>query len=306
MSTAKAKTINLLLYDGNLEGVICIEDSSWNAGELYSTPRESVEELLKTDAVKKYGVYLLLSKDKVYVGQSSDLSKRITYHTVGKDWWETVVILTTSDNRLNHSDIDYLEAKLIDKAQKLNSLDCDNKTKGNDHKISKFQKVSLDQYLDEALFLMELIGVSVFSNKKATHTSKGHLIETIDTKTRLAIGKRAKNEAIQYLESQGVILGDNISYAVRQEGKDEFWINPKVDLLGEDWYIILNDTTERQLIILTIPKNSLSTQSKGNSAGLLTRTDKPELLDLNINANILIDRKSNVHFMQFIKEKVKY
>ena len=115
MSTAKAKTINLLLYDGNLEGVICIEDSSWNAGELYSTPRESVEEQLKTDAVKKYGVYLLLSKDKVYVGQSSDLSKRITYHTVGKDWWETVVILTTSDNRLNHSDIDYLEAKLIEK-----------------------------------------------------------------------------------------------------------------------------------------------------------------------------------------------
>lgn len=60
---AIAKAINLLLYDGNLCGVISIEDSSWNSGELYSAPRESVDDLLKTDACKKYGVYLLLSKD---------------------------------------------------------------------------------------------------------------------------------------------------------------------------------------------------------------------------------------------------
>ena len=42
MADAKAKTINLLLYEGDLEGVISIEDSSWNSGELYSAPRDSV------------------------------------------------------------------------------------------------------------------------------------------------------------------------------------------------------------------------------------------------------------------------
>ena len=62
MSIAKAKTINLLLYEGNLEGVISIENTSWNSGELYSAPRDSVSELLNTDACNKYGVYLLLSK----------------------------------------------------------------------------------------------------------------------------------------------------------------------------------------------------------------------------------------------------
>lgn len=54
MANAKAKTINLLLYEGDLEGVISIEDSSWNSGELYSAPRDSVSELLETDACKKY------------------------------------------------------------------------------------------------------------------------------------------------------------------------------------------------------------------------------------------------------------
>lgn len=45
MSEDKAKSINLLLYEGNLNGVISIEDSKWNSGELYSAPRESIVEL---------------------------------------------------------------------------------------------------------------------------------------------------------------------------------------------------------------------------------------------------------------------
>lgn len=50
MEHAKAKTINLLLEDGSLSGVISMQDTSWNSGELYSAPRESVDLLLKSDA----------------------------------------------------------------------------------------------------------------------------------------------------------------------------------------------------------------------------------------------------------------
>ena len=140
---AQAKTINLLLYDGNLSGVISIEDSSWNSGELYSAPRASVQDLLQTDACNKYGVYLLLSNSMVYVGQSSDLAKRLTQHTIGKDWWESAVILTTKDNNLTRSDIDYLEYVLIERAFAIDKLDCDNKKKGNPPKVDKFRRVIL-------------------------------------------------------------------------------------------------------------------------------------------------------------------
>lgn len=47
MTRAKAKTINLLLEDGSLDGIINIEASSWNSGELYSSPRSAIEDLLK-------------------------------------------------------------------------------------------------------------------------------------------------------------------------------------------------------------------------------------------------------------------
>jgi hypothetical protein len=38
-----------------------MEDSSWNSGELYSAPRESVSELLETDACNKSAVCSALS-----------------------------------------------------------------------------------------------------------------------------------------------------------------------------------------------------------------------------------------------------
>lgn len=163
---AQAKIINMLLYDGTLNGVLRIEDSSWNAGELFSAPRDSMPELLKTGACNKYGVYLLLSHNMVYVGQSSDLSKRMTQHLNGKDWWDSAVIITTKDDSLTHSDIDYLENVLIDRSLALKKLDCDNKKSGNPAKVDVFRKVFLGQYLDEALFLMQLIGIKVFAEEK--------------------------------------------------------------------------------------------------------------------------------------------
>lgn len=169
---AQAKIINMLLYDGTLGGVIRIEDSNWNAGELFSAPRDSVQDLLETGACNKYGVYLLLSTNMVYVGQSSDLAKRITQHISGKDWWESVIILTTKDDSLNHSDIDYLENVLIEKAFAIEKLDCDNKKNGNPPKVDIFKKTFLNQYLDEALFLMQLIGIKVFINEKSQKRKK--------------------------------------------------------------------------------------------------------------------------------------
>lgn len=309
----KAKTINLLLYDGNLGGVISIEDSSWNFGELYSAPRASVQDLLNTDACNKYGVYLLLSNSMVYVGQSSDLARRLTQHTIGKDWWESAVILTTKDDNLTRSDIDYLEYVLIERAFAIDKLDCDNKKKGNPPKVDKFRKVILDQYLGEALFLMQLIGITVFSDSKAKTNEKCNntaaptatLINTMDIKTKLSLGKRVKAEAVQFVKNHGIEVGKEVSYAVRQENKAEFWINPKVELLSQNWQIILNDNQKHQLIVLQVPAKSVSIR-KGSPPGLIVRADRPGVIDLAIDCNSFKDKRSGVDFSPYVLQTIPY
>ena len=308
MGGARAKTINLLLYEGDLGRVISIEDSSWNSGELYSAPRGSVSDLIETGACSKYGVYLLLSHDMVYVGQSSDLAKRITQHTMGKDWWESVVILTTKDDSLNHSDIDYLESVLIEKAQKINRLDCDNKTKGNPVKVDKFRRVYLGQYLEEALFLMQLIGITVFSESKNVakpKKSQESLINTIDVNTKLAVGKRAKSEAIAYVKSNGIELSKKISYANKMANKNVFWLNPQTDVLDVDWDIILNDNTANELIIIHVPAKTFAVRDSENGH-LFTRKDRPTMIDLNISGATFKDLRGYADFSQFIVTRIKY
>lgn len=309
---AQAKTINLLLYDGNLSGVISIEDSSWNSGELYSAPRASVQDLLKTDAVNKYGVYLLLSNSMVYVGQSSDLAKRLTQHTIGKDWWESAVILTTKDDNLTRSDIDYLEYVLIERAFSIDKLDCDNKKKGNPPKVDKFRRVILDQYLAEALFLMQLIGITVFSDVRAKKLDKGQksapgtpVINTMDVTTKLSLGKRVKAEAVQYVKDRGVAIGKEVSYAVRQANKPDFWINPKIELLAKEWYIVLNDNLANQLIVLHVPANTIGLKN-GKNTGLVARADRPEVIDMTIACDTLIERRGGVDFKPYVVQKLPY
>ena len=72
----------------------------------------------------------------------------------------------TKDDTLNRSDIDYLEYVLIEKANAIQNLDSDNKKSGNPPKVDIFKKTLLNQYLEEALFLMQLIGIRVFAPVK--------------------------------------------------------------------------------------------------------------------------------------------
>lgn len=304
---AKAKTINLLLNDGTLKGVMSMEDSSWNKGELYSAPRESVDALISSDACSQYGVYLLLSENMVYVGQASDLSKRIKQHILGKDWWERVVVLTTSDDSLNRSDIDYIEGQLILKATETGRIDCENKTMGNKQKVTKFRKVELDQYLEEALFLLELIGISVFcESEKATnsqHTTP--LIPAVKNPSPEQIEIREKKEALIFLAENGISVGKNTNYAKRQENKNEFWLNPKTYALEKDWNIVLNNQYQNEIIVFHVPANTFKMKS-GEKQGFVARPDKPDRIDMNIIEDTLVDRRSKYQLEEFVVKRIKY
>lgn len=174
---AKTKTIKMLLYDGTLNGVMNISDSAWESGKMYSAPRESISDLISRADCKKYGVYLLLSEQQVYVGQASDLERRTRQHLADKDWWNQVILMTTKDDSFNASDIDYLESRLIDLAGKAGKSDSDNKKRGNPQKVDEFRQAELEQYLEEALFLLELIGVRVF--KKDTKKPRKSVSRTV-------------------------------------------------------------------------------------------------------------------------------
>ncbi len=244
---------------------------------------------------------MLLSSNKVYVGQSINLKKRIKQHLLTKDWWEKVILLTSENDSLNSSYITYLEHALIDKANQCGSLDCDNKTNVNTVKLDKFDITLLEQYLDEALFILKLIGVDVF-----TKTRSKPIIKSIPTPTSEQIELRAKSEVIKYIEQeQKFVLGKNKVYAKLQEKKNTFWINPRVDLLNTGFDLILNNQLESKIYILRIPANTFKA-SKIKDGNLIIRKDRPIYIDLNIDADTFVDVRSRQSFKSSIIKEIDY
>lgn len=306
--SAKAKKITLYLENGTLDGLVNIgESSGWDfSGELYSCPRDKVEDLTKNSTLySKAGVYLLLGNDKVYIGQSIDLYQRIKQHKLSKDWWEKVILLTSKTNELNQSHITYLEGALIQKAIECGTADSENKTFGNHHNLDKFETILLDQYLDEAYFILELIGENVFI-KDSTRNYKHNIIPPTPKSSESDLELRAKGEAEKFVKSQGVTLTRSVSYAKLQEKKNWYWINPKTKFLNEEWTLILNNQITKKLYVLKVPKNTFGCSLYKDTNCLIIRKDKPFYLDLNIFDGSFVDARSQLSFKPFIIKEFDY
>ena len=305
---AKAKKVTLYLGNGSLDGLVNISESDgWDlGGELFSCPRSNISELLNEDIIdNKIGVYLLLSNRRVYVGQAVDLKARTKQHLLDKDWWERVILLTSDRNGLNQSYITYLESQLIQKAIECGTSDVDNKTKGNKNTLSRFDTQLLDQYLSEAYFVLELIGINVFK-KGEKNTNRKSVLPPIVDSTKEQRELRAKGEVKAFLEGNNIKLPKFFSYAKLQEKKNVFWINPDVNFLKKEWTLILNNQHDRKIYILKVPANTFKCSLNKEDGVLRIRPDRQIYLDLNINEKSFIDTGSKLSFKEYISETINY
>lgn len=305
---AKAKKITLFLKNGTLDGLINISESDgWDfGGELYSCPRDKVDELLNDESIDKVGVYLLLSNTQVYVGQATDLRTRIKQHKLSKDWWERVILLTSKKDELNQSHITYLEAALIQKAIECGTNDIENKTRGNRHNLDRYESILLDQFLNEAYFVLELIGVNVFTKTSSKRSNVKTVLPPIPNSSPNEIELRAKAEVKAFLLEKKVELNKFYSYAKLQEKKKLFWINPDKKYLNEDWMIVLNNQVERVIHILKVPANTFICSLDRRNNTLRLRPDKPIYIDLNIHCEKFIDVGSKLSFKEYLINSIKY
>lgn len=169
MAMATAKAIQLYLADGNLNGILTIQEpAGWGAGILVSAMRENFDKLLQRPEVDNAGIYFLLSDTQVYIGQSqSSIKTRLTTHDKKKDWWDRVIFLTKTDKSLRATDVQYMEVEFIKLASLAGTSDMNNKNGGNQNGyISEFDRAANDQFMQEALLLLEVIGITVFTSKE--------------------------------------------------------------------------------------------------------------------------------------------
>lgn len=305
------KKITLYLPNETFDGLVKISESTgWQfSGLLFSCFRNNLDELVKEqEELKRNGVYILLSDEKIYIGQTTDLLKRIKQHNDKKEWWDRVIILTSETNKLNGSDIIYLESELIKRATMCGTLECENSTNGNFTNIDQDQIDLLDEYLDEAYALMKFLGISAFEKKSRKKNSASSIVKeksSTETTEKNTLKIETREDACLLLEKNGLELKSTPSYS-KLESKTAFHLEPRSTHLENDFYIVLNNMIERRISVLLIPKNTFTYSNDKNGESFVLRKSNTKRLQMYIEPGTYIDRKSGIDLSKFVIKELEY
>jgi len=183
------RSLELFYIDGHADGMLTAELYNWT-GHVLMVPRTQLSEALKRPEPKCTGVYLLLGEQDgeplAYIGESDDVGQRLKSHDVNKDWWTSVVFITTAGNKLNKAHVRYLEARLIAEARRIGRLLLDNSTAPPLSYLSEADTAKMEAFLENLLTVLPALRVDMFVerirtvNRLLENSSKLGLLDPIN------------------------------------------------------------------------------------------------------------------------------
>jgi len=134
--TVTPKTIQIFLPSGDPTGVRIAEITT-SVVRVIEFPRQELETFLKMPEATQVGVYLLFGEDEesgsqqLYIGQSGELSKRLSQHNQKKDFWSKAVAIVSLTNNLTQTHVLFLEWLAIKEAKSVGRCQLENGNEGS-------------------------------------------------------------------------------------------------------------------------------------------------------------------------------
>ncbi|MBN9507337.1 MAG: GIY-YIG nuclease family protein [Altererythrobacter sp.] len=161
----KGQSLELFYIDGHPDGMVTAELYNWT-GHVLMVPRTQLGDALKRAEPKCTGVYLLLGDQDgtpfAYIGESDDVGGRLKSHDVKKDWWNSVVFITTAGNKLNKAHVRYLESRLIAEARRIGRFELDNGTTPPVPSLSEADVAKMEAFVENLLTVLPAVRVDMF------------------------------------------------------------------------------------------------------------------------------------------------
>ncbi len=172
---ARGVTLRVFLVDGTPQGLRVVDRTLWT-GTCLAFARAGFAEARQRPEVRQTGVYVLVGQDensrpRVYVGEGDDVRVRLDSHQREKDFWTHGYVLTTKDDSLNKAHVRWLEARLLQIAAEAGAADLDNGTAPALPYLSESDQADMLWFLENALTLLPLVGVTLFEILKETSAS---------------------------------------------------------------------------------------------------------------------------------------
>ena len=163
------RTIQLFLVDGKPSGLRKATIHGWT-GLILVSGDSTFGALTARKEVDRTGVYILLGPDpekfgttRVYIGSGNSVSERIKQSALKREFWETAITVTTSDDDLSKGHAEYLEARLIEMAGAAGRATLDNGTTPDTsrRRLPEADVANMEQFLANLKIILPVIGLDM-------------------------------------------------------------------------------------------------------------------------------------------------
>lgn len=183
------RSIQLFLVDGTPSGLVIASIHGWTGSVLVST-QSTFAKLLARPEVDRTGVYILFGPDpsdllsmRAYVGEADSVKDRITQSAGNRGFWESAVVITTSDEALTKGHVRYLEARLIELASKAGRVVLDNGQFPMSERrfLPEADRANMESFLANLKVILPVVGLDLLKPKPtavlrpATQLSSGEI-----------------------------------------------------------------------------------------------------------------------------------
>ena len=160
-------TVRLILIDGTIGGLVTAEVNSAWSGHVISSPLSRLDDLKKREELKRSGVYILLSENSAYIGESETIVERWKdpKHAISTGKYNRVIVVTDNALKLTKGHIKYLEARLMDICNKAKRTNLDNETNQQRqlNNLPEGDRIDMENFLRPLInVVLPTIGVDVF------------------------------------------------------------------------------------------------------------------------------------------------
>ncbi|TFL18466.1 GIY-YIG nuclease family protein [Jannaschia formosa] len=216
MSTGETfgRTIQLFLVDGKPTGLRKASIHGWT-GLLFVSGASAFGDLTARDEVDRTGVYILSGPDpdkagstRVYIGSGNSVAERIRQSALKRDFWETAITVTTSDDDMSKGHAEYLEARLIEQTAKAGRVTLDNGTHPDTsrRRLPEADIANMEQFLANLRIILPVIGLDMLKPQpKAVSTAAGPTSPSISNEVQFEIRHKSGVQATA-VEEEGEFI----------------------------------------------------------------------------------------------------
>lgn len=244
------RKVTVYLADASPSGIRHVEIANWS-GQAVACPRSRLVELKDWHEAQRPGVYFLFEKqtaevgDKVYVGESENVVKRLTQQDKDQEFWNEVIIFTSKDENLTKAHIKYLESRITSLAKIADRYKIENGNTPTESLLPRSDKDAMEEFIHNLKIVLGTLGHKVLEPIKiqlsqASAPTLSQYIFSFTVKGLLAKGQQTDDGFVLFKNSQvSDLFNPSMPGKLAQLKKD--WVKDGTLTKTENHYLLTKD-----------------------------------------------------------------